>query len=69
MKTAQQIYDMEIRDCQRSPEWKAGALRGLQKSCGESAKPAGVPYASGTAQDDAWRAGFQYGLSEGKAQA
>ncbi|MDH2233084.1 hypothetical protein N5K37_24555 [Delftia tsuruhatensis] len=69
MKTAQQIYDAEIRNCARSSEWKAGTLRGLQKALGEPASPAGVPYAAGTSQDDAWRAGYQHGLAEGKALA
>lgn len=68
MKTAQSIYETEIHGCPRSAEWKAGALRGLQKALGETARPAGVPYRCGTAQDDAWRAGLRFGAVEGKQQ-
>lgn len=63
--TALHIYGREFRDCARSPEWKAGALRGLQKAMGEPC-PTGSPYTAGTAQDDAWRAGVQAGLTEGR---
>jgi hypothetical protein len=67
--TALHIYGREFRDCARSPEWKAGARRGLEKALGECSPSQGSPYASGTAQDDAWRAGVQAGLAEGKLVA
>ena len=62
--TALAVYNVEFRDCARSPEWKAGALRGLQKALGEPC-PTGSPYDCGTAADDAWRAGFQDGRTGG----
>lgn len=65
---AQYIYDSEFRNCQRSPEWKAGALRGLERALGSPAKQHALPYTSGTAQADAWSAGFQAGSAEGKYQ-
>jgi hypothetical protein len=63
--TAQAIYDAEFRDCPRSREWKAGALRGLKVAFKEF-KCEAHPYVSGTAQDDAWLAGIQAGLREGR---
>ena len=64
LRTAQQVYEREFAHCQRSPEWKAGALRGLRLAAGLA--PAASPYASGTAQDDARNAGFQYGYEQAK---
>lgn len=60
MKTPEQIYEAEIARCQRSPEWKCGALAGLRKGAAPSTCSRS-PFASGTAQDDAWRAGLAYG--------
>ena len=65
--TPQQLYNDEVRDCPRSPEWKAGALRGLRKASGDRCD--GSPYYSGTAQDDAWLAGNQYGMAVWKHAA
>lgn len=63
---AQAIHAAQYRHCARSPEWKAGALRGLQLALGETVSPKVAPYASGSAQDDAWLAGVKEGLAEGK---
>ena len=64
MKSSQHIYNAEIRRCPRSPEWKTGALRGLEQAIdGIETQPSNYP--SGSAQDDAWRAGFDYGLAAG----
>lgn len=65
---AQSIYDSEFRNCGRSPEWKAGALWGLTRALGAAAKQNACPFAGGTAQADAWCAGFQTGHAEGKYQ-
>lgn len=65
MSKAQQIFDKEFRDCPRSGEWKAGALRGLQLSL-DGDSPSGSPFRGGTAQDDAWRAGVEAGLRIGR---
>lgn len=62
LRSAQRIYDYEFARCARSPEWKAGALRALRQRAG--LQPAPSPYASGTAQDDAWAAGNQAGWQE-----
>lgn len=64
-KTPQEVFDAGYRNCQRSPEWKAGALRGLIKAAG-CAQRSMSPFKSGTAQDDAWLAGLQAGMAEGK---
>lgn len=56
LRSAQQIYDNEFAPCPRSPEWKLGARAGVWKAMGLMNRRS--PYASGTAQDDAWRAGF-----------
>ena len=61
LRTAQQVYEREFAHCQRSPEWKAGALAGLQRRESPQVRKFS-PYKSGTAQDDAWAAGVQYGL-------
>ena len=67
LRTAQQVYEREFAHCQRSPEWKAGALRGLRLAAGLA--PAASPYASGTAQDDAWGSGSLAGAAEWKWRA
>ena len=64
-KTPQQVFDAEYRNCQRSPEWKAGALRGLVRGAGCMKQSVG-PFKSGTAQDDAWQAGLLAGIAEGR---
>ncbi len=61
MKTAQQIYDAAIKHTPRSSEWKAGALAGLKRRESPHVRQPS-PYQCGTAQDDAWAAGLQYGL-------
>lgn len=62
LRAAAQVYDHEFAACARSPEWKAGALRGLRLAAG--LKPEGSPYKGGSAQDDAWRDGCEAGMSE-----
>ena len=62
LRTAQRIYDDEFAACPRSSEWKLGARAGVWKAVGLMSKRS--PYASGTAQDDAWRSGFQVGFGE-----
>lgn len=64
-KTPQEVFDTEYRNNQRSPEWKAGALRGLIKAAGCS-RQCVSPYPYGTAQYDAWQAGLLAGMAEGK---
>lgn len=64
-KTPQEVFDAEYRNNQRSPEWKAGALRGLIKGAG-CVQRSISPFQSGTAQDDAWCAGLLAGIAEGK---
>ena len=61
MKTAREIYDEAVKSTPRSEEWKAGALAGLQRRESQQVRKFS-PYKLGTAQDDAWRAGMQYGL-------
>ena len=65
---AQSIYDTQFAHCPRSPEWKAGALYGLKVILREPCQT-GSPYTCGTAADDAWRAGVQEGLAEGRQEA
>lgn len=60
------IYAQEFAACAKSPEWKEGARRGLQCALGEAQPLARPPYTGGTAQYDAWAAGIQAGLAEGK---
>lgn len=62
LRSAQQIYDNEFAPCPRSPEWKLGARAGVWKAVGLMNKRS--PYANASAQDDAWRAGFQVGFGE-----
>lgn len=61
MKTAKDIYDAVIKGTPRSAEWKAGAAAGLKRRESPHVRQYS-PYQSGTAQDDAWAAGLQYGL-------
>ena len=56
LRTAQRIYDDEFAACPRSSEWKLGARAGVWKAVGLMNKRS--PYANASAQDDAWRAGF-----------
>ena len=62
LRTAQRIYDDEFAACPRSSEWKLGARAGVWKAVGLMNKRS--PYANASAQDDAWRAGFQVGFGE-----
>ena len=62
LRSAQRIYDDEFAACPRSAEWKLGTRAGVWKAVGLMSKRS--PYASGTAQDDAWRSGFQVGFGE-----
>ncbi len=62
LRAVQRIYGAQFKDCARSPEWKAGALRGLRQRAGLT--PGSCPYPSGTAQSDAWLAGNQAALAE-----
>lgn len=64
LHATQRVYDTEYAHCPRSPEWKAGALRGLRKQAGLS-QPS-CPYPCGTAQSDAWLAGNLVGMTEWK---
>lgn len=64
--SAATLYAREFAASYKSPEWKAGALRGLQCALGEAQPLASPPYTGGTAQYDAWAAGIQAGLAEGK---
>lgn len=66
--SATAIYEQEFASCAKSPEWKAGALRGLQVRLGEAATGNNLPYTPGTAQYDAWQAGIHAGQAEAKYQ-
>ena len=61
LQTPEQIYQASIQGCARSTEWKVGVLAGLNKGKAPHVRQIS-PYTSGTAQDDAWAAGLQYGL-------
>ncbi|MEG0920646.1 MAG: hypothetical protein RSD57_14640 [Comamonas sp.] len=61
MKTAQQIYDAAIKGAPRSPEWKRGTMAGLKRRESPHVSQCS-PFQPGTAQDDAWAAGMQYGI-------
>lgn len=61
MKTAQHIYDTAVKNMPRSPEWKSGALAGLKRREFQHLRQPS-PFRPASAQDDAWRAGVQYGL-------
>lgn len=59
VQAALRVYTQEIANCPRSPEWKRGARDGVCQVFGLPMQ--GNPYASGTAQQDARRAGFLAG--------
>lgn len=67
MSRATEIHAQQFARCARSPEWKAGALRGLRLALDEPVAD-GLPYPAGTAQYDAWQAGIEAGRAEGKWQ-
>jgi len=56
--------EVNVATCPRSPEWKHGARSGAFKAHGQVF--ASSPWPSGTAQDDARNAGFQYGYEQAK---
>ena len=60
LRAAQAWFDVEIAPCPRSDEWKAGARAGVWKAHGLRPMPSAWP--SGSAQGDAWRAGYSAGL-------
>lgn len=62
--TAAQWCITHIDFCPRSPEWKHGARAGAFTAHGLPAAPS--CWASGTVQDDARNAGFQYGYEQAK---
>lgn len=62
LHATQRVYDAEYAHCPRSPEWKAGALRGLRRQAG--LQTAACPYPCGTAQGDAWLSGNLVGMTE-----
>jgi hypothetical protein len=57
-------YYAHIDGCPRSAEWKHGARAGCFKAHGLAHERS--PWPSGTAQDDARNAGFQYGYEQAK---
>ena len=61
MSTVQALawYYAHVDECPRSAEWKHGARAGCFKAHGLEHERS--PWISGTAQDDARNAGFQYG--------
>lgn len=61
---AQEWCAAHIDKCPRSLEWKHGARAGCFKAYGLEAQSS--PWVSGTAQDDARNAGFQYGYAQAK---
>ena len=62
VRATQRVYDTEYAGCPRSPEWKAGALRGLRRQAG--LQTAACHYPCGTAQSDAWLSGNLVGMTE-----
>ena len=62
VQAVNQVYKAEIAPCPRSPEWKTGALAGMYKAALQPYDH--CPNTSGTAQADAWAAGFQYGYAD-----
>lgn len=62
---AQAMYLADFATCPRSVAWKSGARAGVLKAHG--VLPPASPWANATAEDDAWRAGFQQGLREARA--
>jgi hypothetical protein len=61
---AQAWYDANVARCPRSAEWKHGARTGCFKAHVLTHERS--PWASGTAQDDARNAGFEYGYLQAK---
>lgn len=61
---AQAMYLVDFATCPRSVAWKSGARAGVLKAHG--VLPPASPWANATAEDDAWRAGFQTGLREAR---
>ena len=61
---AQAMYLADFATCPRSVAWKSGARAGVLKAHG--VLPPASPWANATAEDDAWRAGFQAGLREAR---
>lgn len=57
-------YDANVVRCPRSAEWKHGARAGCFKAHGLTHERS--PWPSGTAQDDARNAGFDYGYLQAK---
>ena len=64
LRRVQAWYDAHIANCPRSVEWKHGARAGCFKAHGLAFERS--PWPSGTAQDDARNAGFQYGYEQAK---
>lgn len=62
LRTAQRLYQAEFAACPRSKEWKLGARAGVWKALGLTHPRS--PYASASAQDDAWRSGYHIGFGE-----
>lgn len=56
--------EANVDRCPRSPEWKHGARSGAFKAHGQVF--ASSPWPSGSAQDDARNAGFQYGYEQAR---
>lgn len=63
----QSVFNAEYAHCPRSPEWKAGVLRGMRHQAG--LHTAACPYPCATAQGDAWMAGNREGLAEWRHRA
>ena len=64
LRRVQAWYDAHIANCPRSLEWKHGARAGCWKANG--LQPQRSPWVSGTAQDDARNAGFEFGYVQAK---
>ena len=64
LASANAWYFTNVQRCPRSPEWKHGAWAGCLKAHGLAFQSS--PWPSGTAQDDARNAGFQYGYEQAK---
>ena len=57
-------FATNVQRCPRSPEWKHGAWAGCLQAHG--LKFQSSPWPSGSAQDDARNAGFDYGYLQAK---
>lgn len=66
VRTATRIYEAEFAACPRSQEWKLGARAGVWRALGLKSQRS--PYDNGTAQDDAWRSGWQIAHTEVRYQ-